>query len=361
MANAKFTNSKISGIVSVVPQIEKSIDAEVDLYGGNKKQIERIKKVIGLDKRRVADAETTSLDLCYNAAIQLLEGLMIEKSDIDGLVFVTQTPDHLQPSNAAIIHGRLGLKKSCASFDINLGCSGYVYGLWMAHMMIQSTTCNTVLLLAGDTLSKCVNPRDRSTAPLFGDAGSATLVENSNNINHAFFSLHTDGTGQDFIKVPAGGFRCPSNRNTSIVSEDSEGNWRSEDNLYMNGGEVFNFSIKTEPEAINDILEYGKKSINEIDYIVFHQANKYIISNIAKRLKLPLERAPCDTVGKFGNQSCASIPSTINDSLSKEVSSGQFQLILSGFGVGLSWATAIVGFDKIFCPPIQIYSKENIQ
>lgn len=359
MAFSKLKNCKISGIVTVVPQIEKSIDDEIALYGGNEKQIQRIKKAVGLDKRRVTDKDTTSVDLCYQASIKLIEGLCINKTEIDGLIFVTQTPDHFQPSNAAIMHGRLGLEKICASFDINLGCSGYVYGLWMAHMMIASGTCKKVLLLAGDTISKYVNAKDRTTAPLFGDAGSATLVEKSEQVQPSFFSLHTDGSGHDFIKVPAGGFRCPSNSETATSIEDSEGNWRSQDDLHMNGGEVFNFSIKTEPAAITEILEYSEKIIDEIDFVVFHQANKYIITNIAKRLKLPLEKAPCETVSKYGNQSSASIPCTINDALNKQVATSQQQLILSGFGVGLSWASAIVNLENIFCPPVSIYNKEG--
>ena len=361
MANTKFNRVKISGIVTVVPQIEKSIDDEIDLYGGNEKQIERIKKAIGLNKRLVTDGETTSVDLCHQAAMHLISGLSINKSEIDGLIFVTQTPDHFQPSNAAIMHGRLDLEKSCASFDVNLGCSGYVYGLWMAHMMISSGTCSKVLLLAGDTISKYVNPKDRSTAPLFGDAGSATLVEKTDKDSLSFFSLHTDGTGSDFIKVPAGGFRCPSNEATSIAIEDAEGNWRSQDDIYMNGGEVFNFSIKTEPAAINEILEYSEISIDEIDYVVFHQANKYIITNIARRIKLPLDKVPCDTVSKYGNQSSASIPSTINDALNQQVSESKQQLVLSGFGVGLSWASAVVNLESIYCPSIKIFKKEGVK
>lgn len=359
MANTKFKNVRISGVVTVVPQIEKSIDEEVRLYGGNEKQIERIKKAIGLNKRRVTDKDTTSVDLCHQAANQLIKGMELDKLQIDGLVFVTQTPDHYQPSNAAIMHGLLGLEKGCASFDINLGCSGYVYGLWMAHMMIASGTCSKVLLLAGDTISKYVNPKDRATAPLFGDAGSATLVEKTDVGQEASFSLHTDGTGQDFIKVPAGGFRCPSSLDTAIATEDAEGNWRSQDDIYMNGGEVFNFSIKTEPAAITEILEYSQKTIDEIDYVVFHQANKYIITNIAKRLKLPLDKVPCDTVSKYGNQSSASIPSTINDALGDQASSSNLQLVLSGFGVGLSWASAVVGVNRIYCPPVEVYIKDN--
>ena len=357
MANTSFNNVKISGILTVVPEFIKSIDDEIDLYGGNQKQIDRIKKTIGLNERHVSDADTTSVDLCEVAAQKLFKGLDLKKKDVDGLIFVTQTPDHFQPSNSAIIHGRLGLDNSCASFDINLGCSGYVYGLWMAHMMISSGTCNKVLLLAGDTISKYVNPRDRSTAPLFGDAGSATLVEKTEVDTKSFFSLHTDGSGNDFIKVPAGGFRCPTTEKTIVEYEDEKGNWRSKNDIYMNGGEVFNFSIKIEPAAINEILDYSQKMIKDVDYFVFHQANKYIISNIAKRLKLPLNKVPCETVSKYGNLSSASIPSTINDALNEKVSTSHQDIILSGFGVGLSWASASIILDNIYCPPVQIYSQ----
>ncbi len=355
MANARFKNVLIEGVVTVVPQNIKSIDDEVGLYGGNSKQIERIKNAIGLDKRRVTDEFTTSLDLCVQAANQLLDGLSVDKKDIEGLIFVTQTPDHFQPANAAIAHGKLELDKNCASFDVNLGCSGYVYGLWMAHMMIASGTCAKVLLLAGDTISKYVNARDRSTAPLFGDAGSATLVSSVEREVSSFFSLHTDGSGAEYIKVPAGAFRCPSSPETAIEVQDDDGNWRSKNNLVMSGGDVFNFSIKTEPAAINEVLEYSGIAMDSVDYFVFHQANQYIIKNIAKRLKLSMDKVPCDTVSKYGNQSSASIPATINDSLAEAVSEGKKTLVLSGFGVGLSWASAVVDIDKMYCPEIQIY------
>jgi len=355
MANARFKNILIEGIVTVVPQIIKSIDDEVDLYGGNNKQIERIKKAIGLDKRRVTDDFTTSLDLCIQATKQLIDGASIDKKDIDGLIFVTQTPDHFQPANAAIAHGKLELDKNCASFDVNLGCSGYVYGLWMAHMMIASGTCTKVLLLAGDTISKYVNARDRSTAPLFGDAGSATLVSSVESEVNSYFSLHTDGSGAEYINVPAGAFRCPSSSETAIEVQDDDGNWRSKNDLVMSGGDVFNFSIKTEPAAINEVLEYSDTTLDAVDYFVFHQANQYIIRNIAKRLKLPMDKVPCDTVSKYGNQSSASIPATINDSLSDAISKDKKTLVLSGFGVGLSWASAVVDMDKVYCPEVQIY------
>jgi 3-oxoacyl-[acyl-carrier-protein] synthase-3 len=357
MAFSKFKNIKISGVVTVVPTTVCCIDDEIELYGGNEKQIARIKRAVGLDKRHVTDNSTTTLDLCVDAAEKLILGMGLEKELIDGVIFVTQTPDHVQPSNAAIVHGKLNLSTHAASFDISLGCSGYVYGLWMAHMMVASGTCQKVLLLAGDTLSKCVNKRDRATAPLFGDAGTATLIEASERDCLSHFSLHTNGAGAQHIMQPAGGFRKPSSAETAIETVDEEGNYHSENDLSMNGGEVFNFSIKTEPHAIKEILEYAGQDIDGIDYVIFHQANKYIITNIAKRLKLSMDKVPCETVSKYGNQSSASIPCTINDALNEELSVQSKQVILSGFGVGLSWASAILNLEKMYCPPVSIYNR----
>jgi len=355
MPKVKLEKGCVAGIVTVIPTIKKSIDNEIKLYGGNTKQIERIKKTIGVHERYVVDDNTTASDLCEQAAKSLMRGLGIVEEAIDGVIFVTQTPDHFQPCNAAILHGKLKLSNNCSAFDVNLGCSGYVYGLWLAHMMIETGTCDNVLLLAGDTISRCVNEFDRSVAPLFGDAGSATLIQRSDSSIPVFFSLYTDGKGSDHIKIPAGGFRLPISEKTSKKYEDKEGNIRCDENLFMNGAEIFSFSIKEEPKAINEILKFSKKNMCEIDYLVFHQANKYIINNIVRRLKCEKNKAPSDTVGKYGNQSSASIPSTICDAIGKEVSLGSKQIILSGFGVGLSWATCLTQLVNIYCPDIEFY------
>jgi 3-oxoacyl-[acyl-carrier-protein] synthase-3 len=260
---------------------------------------------------------------------------------------VTQTPDYFQPSTAAYLHGVLHLTENCAAFDVNLGCSGYVYGLWLAFMMVEAGSCENVLLLAGDTMSKCVNAKDKSVVALFGDAGSATLIERYE-AGSAFFSLHTDGKGFRHIMVPAGAFRLPKDTTTSISAVDDNGNSRSLENLSMNSAEVFNFAIKVEPAAINEILEFANKTEKDVDYIIFQQSNKYLINNIARRLKFPLEKAPCGTVAKYGNQSCASIPAAICDSMNIQVSNDVKTVILSGFGVGLSWASCLVRLDNIY-------------
>lgn len=352
MARASFNDIAVTALSAVVPLNIVRYSEEARNFGSDAAQLERIRKTIGLDQRRVAGEGITAMDLCLYAAEDLLDNCGLEKSRIDGIVFVTQTPDHFQPCNAAIAHGRLGLSKDCAAFDVNLGCSGYVYGLWQAYMMIASESCENVLLLAGDTLSKCTNPRDRSVRPLFGDGGTASLVSRKPGHGRAFFELHTDGSGSDTIKVPAGAFRLPKSEETGVEMVTADGNHISPENIQMDGGAVFNFSISVEPESIKSILEYSGASIDEVDKIIFHQANKYIISNIVRRLKLPLSMAPADTVEKYGNQSSASIPSTICDAISADLNKRRMKLILSGFGVGLSWATAILDFDLDYCSTI---------
>ncbi|MGC6424532.1 MAG: ketoacyl-ACP synthase III [Lentimonas sp.] len=347
MAKSYFKNVEIRGVVTCVPTREKCIDDEVDLFGGNQKQIARLKKVIGLDRRRVVDAQTTAADLCYEAALRLLLKSGVDASAIEAVICVTQTPDYPQPCNAAVLHGRLGLRKECAALDVNLGCSGYVYGLWLAHMMVSSGGCERVLLLAGDTISRIAHPKDRVVAPIFGDGGSASLIERSDAESPSWFSLETDGAGYDKLIVPAGGFRSPCSAETALEETEEDGNVRTPENLFMDGAEVFNFSIQVEPKAVTDLCAYAGMEIDAIDHFVFHQANRYILTNIAKRLKIDLEKVPMQTVERYGNQSSASIPSAICGELSEELAAGSRQVLLSGFGVGLSWASVILNLDHL--------------
>ena len=343
MPKCHFSDVEISGIVTCVPPLEKCIDDELELFGGNVKQLERLKKTIGLSKRRVVDAQTTAADLCEKAARHLMKEGGIDLQQIDAMICVTQTPDYLQPCNAAVIHGRLGLSKNCAALDVNLGCSGYVYGHWLAHSLVASGGCERILLLAGDTISRLVNAKDRSVAPLFGDGGSATLIERTVGAPSAYFSLQTDGCGYDKLIVPAGGSRHPHSTESAEVLEDESGNFRSPENLFMDGAEIFNFSITEEPKSVKELLEYAEIDAAAVDHFVFHQANRYILSNIAKRLKLDLAKVPMQTVERYGNQSSASIPTAICGELATALADrSSTRLLLSGFGVGLSWASALV-------------------
>jgi len=357
MPKCRFKDVKIAGIVTCVPPHEKCIDDELELFGGNVKQLERLKKTIGLSKRRVVDAQTTAADLCEQAARHLIKGASVPLEQIDAVICVTQTPDYSQPCNAAVLHGRLGLSKNCAALDVSLGCSGYVYGLWLAHSLLASGGCGRILLLAGDTISRLVHAKDRAVAPLFGDGGSATLIECAPGAPAAFFSLQTDGSGYDKLIVPAGGARQPHSAETAKVVEDETGNFRSPENLFMDGAEIFNFSITEEPKSVKELLEYSGADTDAVDYFVFHQANRYILGNIAKRLKLDPAKVPMQTVERYGNQSSASIPSAICGELATELANKpSTRMLLSGFGVGLSWASALVEVSDLSLCEIMDYT-----
>lgn len=354
MARAHIKNVAIEGLVTVVPDEIKFFSDDAERLGMDQSQALRIKKSVGLHKRHVVRDGTTALDLGEVACRKLIDGLQKTSRDIGFIIFVTQSPDHRQPSNASILHGRLEMAQSVGALDISLGCSGYVYGMYVAAAMVKSLG-KDVLLVVGDTLSTQINTLDRSAGILFGDAASASLLT-KNDGEDMFFDLCSDGKGFQSIIVPAGGARLPSSAATRIESEDDDGNIRSLDDLKMIGGEVFNFAVRTEPRAIADLLDYSGHTLAEIDKFFLHQANKYILKTIAKKLKVPPSKVPDDIISDFGNQSSASIPCVI----SEKMKPGESQLcVLSGFGVGLSWASVVCELNLKFCPPTVIWSSTD--
>ena len=349
---SRLKGVSITGIASVVPSGVKRIEEEAELFGWSDLQIKRLKRDVGINKRHITLKDECASDLCEHAATFLLSQLGYDPTTIDCLLLVTQTPDYFQPATSCVLHGRLGLSKSCAAFDINLGCSGYVYGLWLSSMMISSGDCKRVLMLAGDTMSRCVSPYDRAVAPLFGDAGSATIIENSSDDHQITFALHSDGKGYKHLIIPAGAFRNRPSKETEQRTEREQGNIRSEGDLYMNGAEIFNFSIREVPPLIKEVLSASDWEEEEVDYFIFHQASKFIIKNIARMLKVLPEKAPYDVFEKYGNQSSASIPATICENLSSIIGDKSMKVVLAGFGVGLSWAACALSLGPMACYPV---------
>jgi len=349
MTEAIIRNVKIAGISTVVGNIVEDID-DLDYLYGDLDKINKLKTVIGLNRIHKVDKETTSLDLCLAASKKLINEMEINTNDIDVLIFVTQTPDHYLPSNAAIVHKKLSLKENCACFDVNQGCSGYVYGLWLAASIMSSSTTKNVLLLAGDTMTRAVNKGDKSCRPLFGDSGTCTLLIKEIKFSDSYFTLNTDGSGNESIIIPAGGFRYPNSSLTKIEKEDSDNNIKSMENLHMIGTKVFNFAIKRVPESVERVLKLSGFEDKDIDYYLFHQPNKFVIEKIIKKLGIDGSKVPRETVGKYGNQGPSSIPSTISDAISTEVQKNKRKLLLCGFGTGFSWASAILDLEKIYCP-----------
>jgi len=356
---AILKNIKIRGISVVLGENLKVLDNEPEYYNNDENQLCRLKKTIGFDKRYWTSEATTTADLCQQATEKLLKSLDLQPEDIDAIISVTQTPDYYMPGNAHVIHRNLGFSKGTIAIDLEFGCSGYIYGLWTAASMINSGI-NRVLLVTGDTLSKCANKKDRTEAPLFGDAGSATIIEKTKTDNSAYFILKSDGNGVEHMLQPAGAYRQRSTEETRKEVTDKDGNIRSAENIYMNGFEIFNFTLTEQPKLLDEILDFSQNTKNDIDYFVLHQANVYIVETILKKAKIPLEKAPTKVFAKYGNQNSASIPSAICSELQEVLSQGKKKLLLQGFGIGLSWGACIIDVENIVCLKPQIYGGGDV-
>ena len=342
MGLLSFNNVGIAGMAAAVPG--KVINnLEYDLYF-KKDDIREIVEKIGVKQRRIADENTCSSDLCYAAAEKLISDMEINKKEIDLLIFISQTPDYRMPATSALLQHRLGLETSTIVFDINLGCSAFLYGLTVAYSMISAGNIRRALILDGETRSKVYSQKDRKTGFLFGDAGVAALIEKGHRFEKSWFSLNSDGSRESLIKIPAGGYRKMSTYETlkeKVV--DEFGNIRSEEHGYMNGADVFNFVIREVPKDFHRLLEYSGADLSFIDYFVFHQANSFINEFVARKLQLSKKKVP-STIEKYGNTSSVSIPLTIVSELRDKLSTTT-KILLSGFGVGLSWGTALIILD----------------
>lgn len=348
MATGILNDVGIKGIACAVPDRIKKSDEYNEVFG--EENIRKFVNMTGIKTRHVALDEQCASDLCYVAAKRLLEKLAWEPSSIDALLFITQTPDYAVPATACVLQHRLGLGEDCIAFDINLGCSAYVYGIWLASTMISTQNLNRVLLLVGDTSNYGLNPNDSATAMLFGDGGTATALEKTEGKSLKYF-LKTKGSGFKAIIVSAG--RARSRSRTDIDP--------SEFGLRMSGSEVFSFTITDVPRAINSFLSQYNIDKNDVDMYVFHQANLFILKHLANKLKIPMEKLAV-SIDRFGNTSGESIPLTLVDALGTEESESNetVRVLLCGFGVGLSWGGIYTEIDKSVCLPM-IYTNESFK
>lgn len=341
MAILKFRGIGITAMAGAVPsQVIKNLEY-TEFFPED--QVKEVVEKIGVYERRFADDLTCSSDLCFAAAQKLIIDNKINRDEIDLLVFISQTPDYRMPATSITLQHRLGLKQSCIAFDVNLGCSAFIYGIGVVYSMIQNGHIRKALILDGETRSKVYGPRDRRSAFIFGDGGVAALVECNEKFGETTLSLNSDGSRANLIMVKAGGYRHMSTSETlkeRVV--DEYGNMRSDEQGYMKGGDVFNFVIREIPRDIKKTIAEAGVATENIDYFCFHQANNFINSYVAKKMKLDLTKIP-HTIEKYGNTSSVSVPLTIISEL-KDKLNGNKTLLLSAFGVGMTWATGIVPF-----------------
>ena len=331
MAFLEFKNVKIAGISAGVPKRVAKID-ESSIEGA-KYSPKDYSESVGIYERRVSDTLTTG-DLCYWAAERLISDLEWDKKDIDAILFVSLSPDYMQPATAGILQDRLGLTKECFAEDILLGCSGWVYGLCNAVSLVSSGNIKKVLLMAGDAKFRAKHALD----PLFGFAGTVTALEYDENAAPIQFHMGTDGSGYDALIIPDGGARNQLSEESFKV-ENIDGKMMHRIQGRMKGMDVFSFGITTVPKSFKKFCEHFNTTLDSFDYYVLHQANKKMDDAIVKKLKLNPEQVPY-SLNSFGNTSSASIPITIVTQLKEACESGDKNIICCGFGIGLSWGTA---------------------
>lgn len=315
-------NVAISGMACAVPQTRQGNDVFNRTFGCE--QMAKFEKMVGVCERRVVAPGESTADLAYLSAMRLREAGRWSKGDVDAVVFVSQTPSHQLPATACDLQARLGITKDCLAFDINLGCSGFVYGVFVAASLLQMDGVRKVILLGGDTITKITLPNDSSAAPLFGDAGFATILVREEQAAEIRYAFMTDGSGATVIAAPHGG------------------------NLKMDGMEVFNFTINEVPNLIKEELQCLGVTPSDIDYLVLHQANKFVLKQVAMLTGFPMKKVPV-SMDRYGNTSSASIPLTLCDMKERDSSLAMSNVLMSGFGVGLSWGTLAMNFNFESC------------
>ena len=349
MALFSIDNVRLAGVAACVPSNRES-NYDFNLVNDSEKEL--LIKTTGIENRRVAKKGMATSDLCEKAAQKLISDLKWDKNEINLLIFISQSRDYHLPSTSIILQDKLGLPKTCMAFDIGLGCSGFTHGLSIATSLMKTSGIQRALLMTGDISTVSLSHEDKSTYPLFGDAGAVSAIELTNNSNPWYFSTNSDGSGFESIIIKDGGVRHPINEDTYTMVEVEKGIKRSRKNLWLNGLEVFSFSTREVPLSINELFAYSKTSKENIDFFIMHQANLLMNETIRKKIKIEAEKVPY-SLKEFGNTSSASIPLTMVTQLKNKLDgSTQKKLLLSGFGVGLSWSNVILNTENLIIPDL---------
>jgi 3-oxoacyl-[acyl-carrier-protein] synthase-3 len=329
-------NSKIKRIEYYLPEnILTNNHLEKEFTGWS---AEKIEMKTGIKERHIVKENETVLDLGFEAAKKGLNNY--DKEKIDFVLFCTQSTEYYLPSSACILQDKLGLRTDIGAFDYNLGCSGFIYGLAMAKSFIQSGIANNILLITSETYTKHIHAKDKSNRTIFGDGAAATIIEESEKNGIFEFSLGTNGSGYKNLIVPNGGLRKRYDCNAREI-DDGSGSIRTANNLHMNGPEIFNFTIDVVPKVVSNVLERNNTTLDEIDYVIFHQANKYMIEYLRKKLKIAKNKFYINML-HTGNTVSATIPIALRDCLDNKIIKEDDKVLVVGFGVGYSWGGTII-------------------
>ncbi len=348
MAYLKIDNVKISGVACAVPTQVKEIRELPFFAPGEGDKVVALTKI---ERSRIVPDGMVCSDLCLAAANRLIESLGWEKGDVEALIYVSLSRDYPTPATSALLQDKLGLSKECYCIDIPLACSGYVYGLSNIASIMQTGNIKRALLLVGETTSKLQSPEDKVLWPLHGDAGSATALEFDSDADSMYFHMSTDGSRGDAIINVAGGTRHPITQEDLLMNDDGEGSRRRAIDSVMDGMGVFGFSITDPPRGARQLCERYGLNVEDLDYLLLHQANKYMDDKIGKKLKVNPEKIPF-SLFQYGNTSSTTIPMTIVAGVGTELSGQKANTMMMGFGSGLSWGAAWITLDHIHVEPL---------
>lgn len=304
-------------------------------------KIKELTRLTGVSSRHVCSQGETSVDMGVSAAEIMLEQNNVDRGSIDFVIFCSAGGDYITPASACIVQDKLQLSTHCGAFDINQGCTGYIYGLSLADSLIQSGTASNVLLVTSEAITKTIHKKDSSNRAIFGDAATATLISKSDNKSCGSFIFGTDGSKYDKIIIKQGRERYPLPEYAENDRIDNYGNVLNDANFFMDGSEVFNFSVNKAPELVNKLLEQNNIAINEIDYFVFHQANQIILETLGKKLKIPENKLIID-IENTGNTVSSTIPIVLHNAIKDEKITPGNKILIAGFGVGFSWGGTIL-------------------
>jgi len=293
---------------------------------------------IGIKQRHVVSENETALDLAVSASEKVLE--KFDRNDLDFLILCTQSPDYYLPTSACIVQDKLGLRTNIGAFDFNLGCSGFIYGLAISKGLIEINLAENVLLIMAETYTKHIHPKDKGNRSIFGDGSAALIISHCPNEQILDFELGTDGKGMNNLIVPNGGLRNRFNPAEQYYLDDNN-NIRNNNCLYMNGPEIFDFTIDKIPALFASTLEKNNLTLDSIDYVIFHQANKYMLDYLRKRLMIPQEKF-YQNMEDTGNTVSATIPVALKDALEKGFIGKGDKVLIAGFGVGYSWGATVI-------------------
>ena len=342
-----FKHKRISGILTILPKKAVKFEDEMANYSFSPAKCMKLKLAMGYNEHRIAEPGQCSSDFCKFGLQYLFDNNMLNKDDVDALLFVSQSADYYMPPTSNLIHGHFGLKQDCLCMDINQGCAGFELGLIQAFLLLEQPAVKKVVLMNADVLSPKVSDQDRNSKPLIGDAAAITIVEKCEDENPIYANIKMDGSGAMVLNIPAGGFRMPSTPETAVMEQDAAGNFRSKNNLVMQGDDVFNFVQREVPPMIEHLYEQSGVERNEVDWYMFHQPNKFMLHKLADKLGIPHEKMPANIVENFGNASGVTVPTCISYNLGDQLVKGKMKLCMAGFGVGLTWSSIMMEMGNL--------------